>query len=88
MGDIAVTCDNRASCHMTFSSTGMINYREAKPFMGTSSDSRYPIEGYGDLPLTFRSSKGEVGLLLRDVAHVPRLSYHLFSLRAAADKGN
>ena len=88
MGDIAVICDNGASCHITFSSTRMINNREAKTFMRTASGSRYPIEGYGDLPLTFRSSEGDVGLLLRGVAHVLRLSYHLFSLRAAADNGN
>ena len=49
---------------------------------------KYPIEGYGDLPLTFRSGRGEVPRLLRDVAHVPCLSYHLFSLRVAADKGH
>ena len=59
-----------------------------KTFMRTATGSRYPIDGYGDLSLTLRSSEGEVGLLLRGVAHVPRLSYHLFSLRAAADKGN
>jgi len=85
MGDIAVICDNGASCHMTYSSTGMIKYHEAKTFMRTACGARYPIEGYGDLPLTFRSSEGGLGLLLRGVAHVPRLSYHLFSLRVAAD---
>ena len=66
----------------------MINYREAESFMRTASGTRYPIEGYGDLLLTFRSSRGEVPLLLRDVAHVPGLSCHLFSLRVAADKGH
>ena len=55
----------------------------------TASGKRYLIEGYGDLPLTFRSSSsGEVPLLLRDVAHVPSLSYHLLSLRIAADNGH
>ena len=52
------------------------------------SGTKYPIEGYGDLPLTFRSGRGEVPLLLRDLAHVPCLSYHLFFLRVAADKGH
>ena len=73
---------------MSYSSTGMINYREAKTFMKTASGTKYPIEGYGDLPLTFRSGRGEVPLLLRDIAHVPCLSYNLFSLRVAADKGH
>ena len=56
--------------------------------MRTASGKRYyPVEGYGDLPLTFRSSSGEVPLLLRDVAHVPSLSYHLLSLRVPAGNG-
>ena len=38
------------------------------------------------LPLTFRSSSGDVSLL-RDVAYVSSLSYHLLSLRVAADNG-
>ena len=77
VGDILVICDNEASCHMSYSSTGMISYREAKTFMKTASGTEYPIEGYGDLPLTFCSGRGEVALLLRDVTHVPCLSYHL-----------
>ena len=66
----------------------MINYREANATMRTASGKRYPIEGYGDLPLTFRSSSGEVPLLLCDAAHVPSLSYHLLSLKVAADNGH
>ena len=73
---------------MSYSSTGMLNYRETNAFMRTASGKRFPIEGYGDLPLTFRSSKGELSVLLQNVAHVPSLSYHLFSLRAAADNGH
>ena len=48
----------------------MINYRDAKTFMNTASGTKYPIEGYEDLSLTFRSGKGEVHLLLCDVAYV------------------
>ena len=88
MGDLPVICDNGASCHMSHSSTGMINYREANATMRTASGKRYPIEGYGDLPLTFRSSSGEVPLLLCNVAHVPSLSYHLLSLIVVADNGH
>ena len=58
MRDLPVYCDNRASCHMSHSSTGMINYREANATMRKASGKRYLIEGYGDLPLTFRSSSG------------------------------
>ena len=88
MGDVPVICDNGASCRMSHSFTGMINYRKANATMRTASDKRYPIEGHGDLPLTFRSSSGEVPLLLCNVAHVPSLSYHLLSLRVAADNGH
>ena len=88
MGDLPVICDSGASCHMSYSSTGMINYREADATMRTASGKGYPIEGYGDLPLTFRSSSGEVPLLLCNVAHVPSVSYHLLSLRVAADNGH
>ena len=88
MGDLLVICDNRESCHKSHSSTGIINYREAYATMRTASGKRYPIEGYGDFSLTFRSSRGEVPLLLCDVAHVPSLSYHLLFLRVAANNGH
>ena len=54
--------------------------------MKTASGTIYPIEGYGDLPLTFRSGRDVVPLLLLDVAHVPCLSYYIFPLRVAADE--
>ena len=38
--------------------------------MKTVSGTKYTIEGYVDLPLTSRSGRGEVSLLLLDVAHV------------------
>ena len=87
MEDLPVICDNGASCHMSHSSTGMINYREANASMRIASGQRYPIDGCDDFPLTFRSinSSGGVPLFLCNVAHVPSLSYHLLSLRAAAD---
>ena len=81
-------CDSGVSYHMSHSSTGMINYRESNAYMRTARGSRYPIEGYGDLPLTFRStSSGNVPVLLRDIAHVPKLNYHLLPLRAVAYNG-
>ena len=73
---------------MSFSYTGVIHYREAKTFTKTASACKYPIEGYRDLSLTFRSGRGEVVLLLCDVVLVPSLSYNVFCLNAAADRGN
>ena len=53
VGDLTVICDNGESCHMSHSATGMLNYRESNAYMRTASESRYPIQGYGGLPLTF-----------------------------------
>ena len=53
VGDLTVICDSRASYHMSYSSTGMMNYRESNAYMRTASGARYSIEDYGDLPLTF-----------------------------------
>ena len=88
VGDLTVICDSETSCHMSHSATGIINYCESNACMWTASGTRYPIEGYGDLPLTFRSSSGNVPLLLGNVAHVSRLNYRLLSLRAVADNGH
>ena len=88
VGDLTVICDSGASCHIPHSATGMLNYRESNAYMRTASGSRYLIEGYGDLQLTFRSTSGNVPLLLRNVEHVPKLNYHLLSLRAVADNGH
>ena len=74
--------------HVTLHLTGMINYRKVNCTMRAANGKIYRIEGYGDLPLTFRSSRGEVPLMLCDVAHVPSLSYYLLSLRVATEKGH
>ena len=90
VGGLTVICDSGASYHTSHSSTGMLNYRESNAYMRTASGSRYPIEGHGDRPLTFRSSSdsGDVPLLLRNVAHVPKRNSHLLSLRAVAYNGH
>ena len=86
VGDLTVIRDSGASCQMSYSSTRMSNCRESNAYMRTANRPRYLIEG--DLPLTIRSSSGDVPLLLRNVANVPSLNYHLLSLRADADKGH
>ena len=78
MGDLPVICDNNASCHISHSSTGMINYREANATMRTASGKRYPIEGYGDLPLTFRSRSGEVPRCCSATMHMYPASATIF----------
>ena len=86
VGDPTVICNSGASCHMSYSSTGMLNYRESNAYMRMVSCARYPIEGYGDLPFTFQSSYDGVPLLIRNVAYVLSLNDHFLSLRAVADK--
>ena len=88
VGDLTVIYDSGASCHMSHSATEILNYRESNAYMWTASGSRYPIEGYGDLPLTFQSSSDDGPRLFRNVVHVPKLNYHLLSLRAVADNGH
>ena len=41
LGDLTVVCDSRASCHMSYSSTGLMNYRESNAYMQTVSGARY-----------------------------------------------
>ena len=53
VGNLTVICDSGASYRMPHSSTGMLNFCESNANMLTASGERYPIEGYGDLPLTF-----------------------------------
>ena len=77
VGDLTVICDSGASCHMSYSPIRMMNFRKSNAYMRTVSGVRYPMGGYGDLPLTFRSSSGDIPLLLRNVAHVPSLNYNL-----------
>ena len=79
MGDLPVLlCDNGVSYYISQASTCIIGNRQPNATMRTARGKRYPIEDFGDLPLTCRSSGGEVPLLLCDVAHVPSVSYHVF----------
>ena len=87
-GDVPVIDDSGASCHISCSSTGMFNYRESNATMRTASGEKRPVEGYGDLSLTFMSNSGNVPLLHKNVAHVRSRSYHLLSLRAIEERGH
>ena len=50
VGDISAICGNGASCHMSYSYTGVISYHEAKTSIKTAcGTTRYPIEGCEDL---------------------------------------
>ena len=45
-------------------------------------------EGYGDINFVFRSGNGLVNALLTNVAYVPDLRYHLFSLPILTKNGH
>lgn len=85
--DIPVICDiGRRVIYVSCSSTGIFNCHDSNISMRTTSGEKCPIKGYGDVPLTLRSTSSKVSLSLRNVEHVPSLSCHLVSLRAIAVK--
>ena len=73
---------------MTPSADCMINYRECNLKLRIADGSTRSPEGYGDINFVFRSGKGLVQLLLTNVAHVPDLRYHLFSLPTLVKNGH
>ena len=47
-----------------------------------------PIEGIGNLTMSFWSGKDWVKVIIPNVAHVPLLVYNLLSLKMKADRGH
>jgi len=88
VGDEAWICDSGASTHMTPSADCMLNYRECNLKLRIADGSTRSIEGYGDVRFVFRSGNGLVQVLLTNVAHVPDLRYHLFSLPTLVKNGH
>ena len=88
VGDEAWICDSGASTHMTPSADCMSNYRKSNLKLRIADGSTRSIEGYGDIKVVFRSGNGLVDVLLKDVAHVPDLRYHLFSLPTLVKNGH
>ena len=88
VGDEAWLCDSRASTHMMPSADCMTNYRECNLKLRIADGSTRSIEGYGDITFVFRSGNGLVQVLLTNVAHVPKLRYHLFFLPTLVKNGH
>ena len=88
VGDEAWICDSGASTHMTPSADCMLNYRECNLKLRIADGSTRSIEGYGDVRFVFRSGNDLVQVLLTNVAHVPDLRYHLFSLPTLVKNGH
>ena len=88
IGDESWICDSGASTHMTPSADCMLNYRECNLKLRIADGSTRSIEGYGDVRFVFRSGNGLVQVLMTNVAHVPDLRYHLFSLPTLVKNGH
>ena len=86
--DEAWFCDRGSSTHMTPSADCMISYRECNLKLRIADGSTRSIEGYGDINFVFRSGSGLVHVFLTNVAHVPDLRYHLFSLPTLVKNGH
>ena len=80
--------DTGASGHFSYDASQFRDYVECKRVLRCAGGNTYPIVGMGTLMLCFRPEGGVVRLRLENVAHVPGLSHHLFSLRRVADAGN
>ena len=53
-----------------------------------ADDRAMPIEGIGNLPISFWSGKDWELVILPEVTHVPLLAYNLLSLKRMADRGH
>ena len=73
---------------MTPSADYTVNYREGGGVVRIAHGRVMPIEGIGNLPMSFWSGKDWMQVILPNVAHVPRLEYNLLSLNRMADRGH
>ena len=73
--------DSAATRHMTPNPVPRTNYREYDGVVRVSNGVALPIEGVGDILMSFQSDFGEPDLQLFNVAFVPLLSHNLLSLK-------
>ena len=66
----------------------MVNYREDGGVVRNNDVRAMPIEGIGNLPMSFWSGKDWVHVVLPNVAHVPLLGYNMLSLKRMSDRGH
>ncbi|CAB1116999.1 unnamed protein product [Ectocarpus sp. CCAP 1310/34] len=72
---------------MFANSDGFVRYEECDRRVRVAAGETFPIVGYGDVTVTLSSRDGTTDLLLKRVAHVPRLDYNLVSLTSLFDDG-
>ena len=88
VGKEAWICDREASTQMTFSSTGISNYRKCKRLVRCTDGRSLKIGCFGDIIVMFRSDESIIPLKLYNVAHVIQISQNLFSLAALQNRGH
>ncbi|CAN0389525.1 unnamed protein product, partial [Discosporangium mesarthrocarpum] len=82
-------CDYGASEHMTFSLQSMFDFEPISKPMITATGDEYTIEGFDTLSLGFVDDEGiEASVELQHVTYVLHLSYNLYSMKAAAERGH
>ena len=64
----------------------MVNYCEGGGVVRIADGRAMPIEGIGNLPMSFWSGKDWVQVVLPNVTHVPLMGYNLLSLKKMADR--
>ena len=72
--------DSAATRHMTPNPVSMTHYRECDGVVRVANGVALPVEGVGDILVSFQSDFGETDLQLLHVAFVSLLSHNLLSL--------
>ena len=80
--------DSGCSQLLTSSTDNMVNYCGGGGVVRIADGRAMPIEGIGNLPMSFWSDKDWVQVVLPNVAHVPLLGYNLLSLKNMADRSH
>ena len=73
---------------MTPSADPVVHYREGGGVLTIADGRAMPIEGIGNVRMSFRSGKNWVQAMLPNVAHVPLKRHNLLSLKRMADRGH
>ena len=75
--------DSNATSHITPNQVSMTNYRERDVVVRVANGVALPIEGVGDILMSFQSDFGETDLELLNAAFVPLLSNNLMWLNSS-----
>ncbi|CAB1105000.1 unnamed protein product [Ectocarpus sp. CCAP 1310/34] len=81
--------DTGATTHMFANSDGFVRFEECdRRVRVAAGETFFPIVGYGDVRMTLSSRDCTTDLLLKRVAHVPRVYYNLVPRTSLFDDGS